>query len=177
MPTANGSLTANDLWPYLERCGYASDNVLRNVRLPGDRTATFAGFAQRPFDTRSACFSALDAVTTPDEDAKACRDLGAPITFLCHGNHVLWFGQTPDRGPYQIGMPISAAQLDGFFQAHAEDFKPRTIYRAKTVGRFEQTCQRAFVDLGLMPLLEKEAGQAIERLLLDSVAEARDMLG
>ncbi len=177
MPTSNNRLTANDLWPYLQRCGYGSDSVLRSVRLPGNRRAAFAGFAQRPFDTRSACFSALDAITTPEEDASACRDLGAPVTFLCHRNHLLWFSQTPDRGPCQIGMPIPLAHLDAFFQEHAGDFAPKTIYRAKTLGRFERACQRDFVDLGLMPLVEKEAGQTVERLLLDSVAEARDRLG
>ena len=53
-----------------------------------------------------------------------------------------------------------------FFRAHRDDFDPRTIYRAKTLARFQSSCQRSFVDLGLMPLLEQEAGQAIERLLL-----------
>jgi type I restriction-modification system DNA methylase subunit len=177
MAISNGSLTAKELWPYLERCGYGLESVLRDVRLPGNRTATFAGFAQRPFDTRSACFSALDAVTIPEQDASACRDLGAPVTFLCHRNHLLWFSQTPDQGACQIGVPIPRAHLDTFFQAHTDDFAPKTIYRAKTLGRFERAFQRDFVDLGLMPLVEKEAGQTIERLLLDSVAEARDALG
>ena len=68
-------------------------------------------------------------------------------------------------------------RLEGFFREHREDFAPRTIYRAKTLGRFEKSCERSFVDLGLMPMVEKEAGQTIERLLLDSVAEARDALG
>jgi len=118
----------------------------------------------------------MDVVTSPEEDAKACRNIGAPLTFLCHQGHLLWWSQTPDRGPYQIGKPIPANHLEGFFREHADDFKPKTIYRAKTLGRFEQSCQRSFVDLGLMPLVEKESGQTIERLLLDSVAEARDML-
>ena len=118
----------------------------------------------------------MDVTTDPEQDARACRNLGAPLTFLCHQDRLLWWCQT-DRDPYQIGEAIPASRLDGFFREHREDFAPKTIYRAKTLGRFEKSYERSFVDLGLMPLIEKEAGQVIERLLLDSVAEARDLLG
>ncbi|MGO8701669.1 MAG: class I SAM-dependent DNA methyltransferase [Limisphaerales bacterium] len=166
-------MTAKRLWPQFERCGYGKSNVLQAVPLPGNRVAAYAGFAQRPFDTRSACFTAMDVVTNPEEDARACRNIGAPLTFLCHQGNLLWWSQT-DRAPYQIGEAISVNRLEGFFREHAEDFAPKTIYRAKTLGRFEKTYERSFVDLGLMPLIEKETGQTIERLLLDCVAEARD---
>src|ERR1035441_7990438 len=121
-----------------------------NISLPGSRIATFAGFAQRPFDTRSACFTAMDVATSPEQDARACRVIGAPLTFLCHQGRLLWWSQT-DRDPYQIGEPVPVNRLEGFFREHREDFAPRTIYRAKTLGRFEKSCERSFVDLGLMP--------------------------
>lgn len=174
-PVADRNLTAKQLLPHIQRCDYAASNVLRDIPLPGGRTAALAGFAQIPFDTRSACFTALDVTTTPEEDAKACRSIGAPLTFLCHQDHLLWWSQTGGN-PYQIGESIPADQLEGFFRKHADDFSPQTIYRAKTLGRFQENYQRSFVDLGLMPLVEKEFGQAIERLLLDSVAQVRDAL-
>ena len=118
----------------------------------------------------------MDVATSPENDARACRDIGAPLTFLCHRGHLLWWSQR-DREPYQIGEPIPGNRLEGFFREHKDDFDPKTIYRAKTLGRFEKTWERSFVDLGLMPMLEKEAGQTIERLLLDSVAELREALG
>lgn len=118
----------------------------------------------------------MDVVTSPEQDARACRDIGAPLTFLCHQGRLLWWSQTA-RDPYQIGEPVPVNRLEGFFRTHREDFAPRTIYRAKTLGRFEKTCERSFVDLGLMPMVEREAGQTIERLLLDSVAQVRDALG
>lgn len=170
------TLLAEQLWPHFQRCGYGSSNVLRDVTLTSDRLATFAGFAQRPFDSRSACFTAMNVVTSPIDDARACRLVGAPLTFLCHQDRLLWWGQT-DQEPYQIGEPVTVNQLDGFFRQHAEDFAPTTIYRAKTLGRFDREYQRSFVDLGFMPLVEKEAGETIERLLLDSVAELRDAMG
>ena len=169
-------LIAKELWPHLHRCGYAPSNILHGVALAGGRAAAFAGFAQRPFDTRSACFAAMDVITSPEQDARACRDIGAPLTFLCYQGRLLWWSQT-DRDPYQIGEPVPANRLEGFFRAHREDFAPKTIYRAKTLGRFERACERSFVDLGLMPMVEREAGQTIERILLASVREVRDALG
>jgi hypothetical protein len=176
MPVSDRNLTAQRLLPYLQRCGYGPSNVLEGISLTNNRTAAYAGFAQRPFDTRSACFSAMDVVTTPEEDARACRNIGAPLTFLCQQGHLLWWGQT-DRTPYQIGEAVPASRLEGFFREHSDDFAPKTVYRAKTLGRFEKAYERNFVDLGLMPMVEKEAGQTIERLLLDCVAEARDSVG
>lgn len=170
------SLFAKQLLPHFRRCGYGASNVLENISLLGNRTAAFAGFAHRPFDNRSACFTALDVVTAPIDDARACRNIGAPLTFLCQQEHLLWWSQT-GQDPYQIGGPVPFSQLEGFFREHSDDFAPKTVYRAKTLGRFEQSYQRSFVDLGMMPLVEKEAGEMIERLLLDSVAAVRDAMG
>ena len=167
-------LTANQLLPHFHRCGYALSTLLENIPLAGERIASFIGFAQRPFDTRSACFAAMDVVTTPEEDARACRNIGAPLTFLCHQDHLLWWNQTGGN-PYQFEK-IPANRLEGFFLGHQDDFAPKTIYRAKTLGPFDLSAQRSFVDLGLMPLVERECGQAIQRLLLDNVALAREAL-
>jgi len=175
VPVSEQKLTAKQLLPHFQRCDYGESSFLENITLPGDRRVTFAGFAQRPFDTRSACFTAMDVVTTPEEDAKACRNIGAPLTFLCHQGHLLWWSQT-DSNPYQIeSVPVN--RLEGFFREHKNDFAPKTIYRAKTLGRFQPDCQRDFVDLGLMPLIEKESGETIQGLLLNSIAEVRDALG
>jgi hypothetical protein len=176
VPVPDQHLSARQLLPYFQQCGYGQSSILENIALPGTRFATLAGFAQRPFDTRSACFAAMDVVTTPENDAKACRNIGAPLTFLCHQGELLWWSQT-GHDPYQIGGPIPPNRLDNFFVEHKNDFAPKAIYRAKTLGRFEKQYQLSFVDIGLMPLVEREVGQAIERLLLDSVSQVRDMLG
>lgn len=176
VPDPDRMLTAQHLLPHLQRCGYGPENLLSDVQLSGGRKAQLAGFAQRPFDTRSACLSAMDVVTNPDEDAKACRQIGAPVTLLCHQGYLLWWAQTGGI-PFQIGPAVPAKDLAGFFREHREGFAPKAIYRAKTIGRFQQASQLSFVDLGLMPLLEQEIGQAIERLLLACVAETRDTLG
>ena len=175
MPSSGENLYARQLWPYLLECGYLPANILQGVSI-GNRDVSLAGFAQRPFDSRSSCVSAMDVVTTPEVDAKACRSLGAPLTFLCQNDSLLWWSQT-DKEPYQVGVPILSNQLEGFFREHKSNFAPNAIYRAKTLGRFESGYQLSFVDLDLMPFVEKQAGEMIERLLLDSVAEVRDAMG
>jgi hypothetical protein len=175
VPVPVRNLNAKQLLPYFQRCGYGSSYVLQNISLFGNRNAAFAGFAQIPFDTRSACFTALDVTTTPEKDAIACREIGAPLTFLCYQGDLLWWSQT-DNNPYQIES-IPASHLDGFFREHQDDFAPLAIYRAKTLGRFRKDYQKDFVDLGLMPLIEREAGEKIQRLLLNSMLQVRDDLG
>lgn len=171
---AAARLTSSHLRPHLERCGYASSHLLADLSLLPSRSVALAGFSQRPFDTRSACFAALDVTTTPESDAAACRPLGAPIIFLCAEDHLLWWKQT-EQTPVEYER-VPAAHLNRFFADHREDFAPQTVYRAKTLGRFDRGYQREFVDLGLMPVVEQEAGRAIERLLLESVAELRHLL-
>src|SRR5580700_7390869 len=122
-PVADRNLNANQLLPHLQRCGYAQSHILQNIPLSGGRRVTFAGFAQIPFDTRSACFAALDVTTTPEEDAKACREIGAPLTFLCHRGNLLWWSQTSSK-PYQIES-VPANRLEGFFRENADNFNPR----------------------------------------------------
>jgi len=173
-PVAAARLTSSHLRQHLERCGYSSSHLLEDVRLPPSRTVNLAGFSQRPFDTRSACFAAMDVTTTPESDAAACRSLGAPVIFLCAEDHLLWWKQTEET-PVEY-QRIPAAHLNRFFAEHRDDFAPQTVYRAKTLGRFDRDAQREFVDLGLMPVVEQEAGRAIERLLLESVAELRGLL-
>lgn len=147
---------------------------MTDLPLPNGRAVSLAGFSQRPFDTRSACFTVMEGFTTPEEDAVACRGFGAPVTFLCVEDQLLWWKQTSGRPEEFARVPI--AQLTRFFDEHRDDFAPQTIYRAKTLGRFDQQWQREFVDIGLMPVVEHEAGQAIERLLLDSVVQLRTAL-
>ncbi len=174
VPSPNPPFSANSLRPWLEKCGFTEDHVIANLGLGGGRTAAIAGFSQRPFDSRTACVVAMDVTTAPLEDALACRPTGAPIALLCTQDELLWWKQGPSEQREYLRVP--ARQLEGFFREHKKDFAPDLIYRAKTLGRFETGYQRDFVDLGLMPMVEKEAGEVIERLLLDQVAALRESL-
>ncbi len=164
------------LRPHLRRCGYHADNLVESP-YPNDLPNSIAAFSQRPFDSRSACVLAWDE---PGDGLCAsrlaqARQTGAPVLLVCAENRLHWWKQGASGPPTQF-LSVSTSQLDGFFRDHGEDLAPQTIYRAKTLGRFDVTHQREFVDLGLMPAVEREMGEVIERLLLDQVAMLREQL-
>lgn len=138
--------------------------------LSTDFPESLAAFSQRPFDSRSACVLAWDE---PGDDnlgrrLEQARQTGAPVLLLCSNDRLHWWKQGATGEPSSY-LSVSASQIDGFFREHSDDLGPQTIYRAKTLGRFDVTHQREFVDLGLMPTVEREMGGVIERLLLDQV--------
>lgn len=141
--------------------------------LPG----SLAAFSQRPFDSRSACVFAWDEPSDGllENRIAAARQTGAPVLLFCSNDRLYWWKQdAAGRGNEYLN--VEASHLDKFFEEHGADLAPQTIYRAKTLGRFDSTHQREFVDLGLMPAVEKEMGGVIERLLLDQVSSLRDDL-
>ncbi len=174
VPSREQPLSASSLRPWLERCGYSGDNLISNLSVAGGRVAALAGFSQRPFDSRSACITVMDITTSPAEDAAACRATGAPVALLCGQDELLWWKQGPNEQREYLRVP--ANDIEGFFREHRDDLTPSVIYRAKTLGRFDSKYQLDFVDLGLMPIVEREAGERIERLLLNQVNELRESL-
>lgn len=176
MPRSHPILQARSLRHHLRRCGYAEDNLVDDM-LFADEQGSLAAFSQRPFDSRSACILAWDE---PDNALlhvrlAHARQAGAPVIFICSGNELHWWKQGATNQPSEY-LRIPAQQIDGFFREHHDDLAPQTIYRAKTLGRFDATHQREFVDLGLMPVVEREMGEIIQRLLLDQVASLREHL-
>lgn len=169
------TITTRTLRPYLLGCGYSEDNLWVNL-FPQDQSS-LAAFSQRPFDSRSACILAWDApnVNTQSERIPQTRKVGAPITFICTGNELQWWKQGATNEPLEY-LRVPANQIEGFFREHRDDLSPQTIYRAKTLGRFDVSHQREFVDLGLMPAVEREMGEVIQRLLLDQVVSLREYL-
>jgi hypothetical protein len=160
----------------LRRCGYAEDNLVDDLVFT-DHPGSLAAFSQRPFDSRSACLLAWDEPDNapPHTHLARARQSGAPVVFICSGNELHWWKQGATNEPTEY-LRVPANQIEGFFREHRDDLAPQTIYRAKTLGRFDVTHQREFVDLGLMPAVEKEMGEAIQRLLLDQVAALRGHL-
>jgi len=72
---------------------------------------------------------------------------------------------------------IAFDRVDSFFQNHQGDFSPEAVYRAKTLGRIRSEYQLSFVDLGLMPLVEEEVGEALSHLIERNVSGLKNRLG
>ncbi len=164
----NQGLTANVLKPHLQRCGYGGDLLRTNYRFGKGQQVPFVGFAHSPADARSACVVALDAVSDPMPIVLLCRSLGAPIVFVCWQGKLQWWKQGT-HAPELIET-ISHDKVAHFFQSHQDDFSPEAVYRAKTWGRFDRQYQLTFVDIGLMPLVESEVGNALGNLIARAVS-------
>lgn len=91
------------------------------------------------------------------------RALGAPIVLACYRDTLQWWRQSADRP--QLVESLSSGKIDSFFKQHRAEFAPDAVYRAKTWGRFDREYQLTFVDVGLMPLVERETGEALGRLI------------
>ena len=158
----------------LRSCGYRSDLLRSDFRYGDNASAPLVGFAQVPMDSRSACVAVLTAIHGPRAAVEACRPLGAPIVLMCFDNHLQWWKQGVTSAEWIESIPSD--RIDNFFQRHQKDFSPEAVYRAKTLGRVRSEYQLSFVDLGLMPLVEKEVGEALGNLIERNVSGLKSRL-
>jgi hypothetical protein len=128
-----------------------------------------------PMDSRSACVAVLTTNSEPRKAVEACRALGTPIVFVIFHDTLQWWKQGATTAEWIES--IRSDQVDNFFQRHQDDFSPEAVYRAKTLGRIRSAYQLSFVDLGLMPLVEEEVGEALSRLIVRNVSELKGVLG
>src|SRR5258706_9154638 len=109
-------VTAAQLKPHLTDCGYRSPLIDSGTALKGGRSAAWTAFAHIPLDTRFACISAIEGLTDPEQDAAACKDLGAPVTFVCFSDRLEWWKQGSDR-PIWLET-VQARHISKFFSEH-----------------------------------------------------------
>ncbi len=102
------------------------------------------------------------------------RPLGAPIVFACSDGAVQWWKQGSTKAEWLES--ISTDRVDSFFRDHRNELSPDAVYRAKTLGRVRKEFQLSFVDLGLMPLIEDEVGEALSNLIERCVSELKSRL-
>ncbi len=165
---------ASQLRPHIERCGYRRSFIQSDVELGAGTRVALAAFAHPPFDARSACIVALDGPNHRDT-VGACRGTGAPIVLTCHERQVQWWRLGPvDVRP--IERPVDAEETPAFFERHSEDFSPQKVYRAKTWARLNKQLGLPFVDVDLLPVVERDAGAALARLIEENYAELQNHL-
>ena len=148
----------------LEQCGYTGSCLATGYSV-GDTKFPLVGFAGKPWDSRSACIAVIDGNGNPEAAAASCRELGAPIVWVRHNGTVEWWTQH-DKTPSQFdSRPV--ARFPELVERYRSDLRPEEVYRLKTLGRLPGARQLDFVDAGLMPLLEAQAGQRIGALVED----------
>ncbi|MCH8880887.1 MAG: N-6 DNA methylase [Planctomycetes bacterium] len=72
---------------------------------------------------------------------------------------------------------VAAKNIDRFFEDHCEDLRPESIYNAKTLHRASPQHQLWFVDAGLMPAVERHAGETLHRLVEQSIRDLTSAIG
>ena len=165
-----------------ERLGYRADAILRDypfstLTTPGEpstRRAPLAVFTQTPPSYRSAAFG---AAVTEENGAEVLvrgfRDLGAPLFFVVEADTVsVW--QVYAGGPPRLIERASLDAIDRLFEARRDTWNPDSIHRAKSIGRFNAAYQLDFVDIGLMPAIEGQIHEKLDRLLNETLAATRD---
>ena len=160
------------LRPHLRDCGYRNSQLVTNVEVEnGHRyTVPLAAFAHPSHDSRSACMAVIDGGLDPESTVASCRSLGAPLIFLYFPDQWQLWQQSTVKPKFL--RQISHEDMPSFFLEQKGELAPESVYRAKTWARLDASYQLDFVDVGLMPLVEDEAGrkltELIERVILDT---------
>ena len=174
-PIGAALLTPSSIEAPLRECGYRLDLLRTDFPFGTNQTVPLVAFAQAPADSRSACIAVLSATNGIHAAVEACRPLGAPVVFVCVQDALQWWKQGSKSAECLESVP--ACDLPQFFERNLEAFRPGAVYRAKTWGRFRPECQLSFVDVGLLPLVEEQVGQALGKLIERNVADLKSWMG
>jgi type I restriction-modification system DNA methylase subunit len=158
----------------LRVCRYHDDLIEENYTLGSDRNVPFVAFAHRPHDARSACVAFLPESRTPHAEIAGLRELGVPFAFFVGVDSWEMWSLRSDGPQHKRSVP--ANQVDKFFDDNKLDFAPGSVFRAKTWARAEGARQLDFVDTGLLPIVESEAGDRLRQLFEDMVTSTMDAL-
>ena len=130
-----------------------------------------AAFAQDPPSYRNACFGVVIANGQSGPALiERYRSLGAPQIFEVHGSDVLRWKMT-DQGTPDMLEKVAADDVSALFNRNRSDWSPERILRAKSDSRSGGR-QLDFFDLGLLPLLDREARVKLHQLLGETVSLA-----
>ncbi len=77
----------------------------------------------------------------------------------------------------QLIRRILPQELPSFFREQKTELAPDSVYRAKTWARLDKSYQLDFVDVGLLPLVEEEAGRKLAGLIERVVVRTGENLG
>jgi hypothetical protein len=155
------------------RLGYRADTIVRDYpfstlttpSVSSTKRAPLAVFTQTPPSYRSAAFGASESNEASAEIlVREFRDLGAPLFFVVEADTVsVW--QVYASGPPRLLERASLDAIGRLFDARKDSWGPNSIHRAKSIGRFNTAYQLDFVDVGLMPAIEGQIYEKLDRLL------------
>lgn len=148
--------------PELVEDGYADE--------AGVPVAWCVGYARPPRIARNACVAAIDTCA-PKTVGDVLSKTGAPVLLgIDHDLVTVWQGGAAGARKLEA-LPLQA--FTDLTERARRLIDPRSIHRAKTLGRFDGSYQLEFVDIGLLPSIEYAQGADLQRLLERIVSELR----
>ena len=160
----------------IAKIGYSaieSDYVFSDVFAPSgaDRVVPLAAFTHTPPSYRNAALAVVEAKGRSAEDVVTdYRALGAPLLFVIEDQQVTVWEVHPKERP-TIHRQATLDQLGALFAANQEIWSPQRIHSAKSFGLLNRSYQLDFVDIGLLPAIEGEIHNKLDRLLNETLAE------
>jgi N-6 DNA Methylase len=157
--------------------GYRSDRLRGDVPVPSNPSARIGlvAYSDQPFDARTSAVAAVDGETFDEEALALLKPVGSPVIVRCQEDHATFWKQS--AGEVSFIERVPAGKITSFFRKNREELAPGALYRAKVWGRMEEATQLHFVDVGLLPVVEQEAGESLRRLLEHSVTATKSALG
>jgi hypothetical protein len=130
------------------------------------RIVTLAAFTQTPESFRSAAFGVVQDEPDSSAAVMANRALGAPIFFSIDANDVgVW--AVGARNAPRLLERVEVAKLPDLFDRYRERWTPQAMHRAKAIGSVHDAVQVDFIDLGLLPAIEKEVRVKLHQAMSD----------
>ena len=158
----------------LRVCRYHEDLIVEDYVLTPERTVPFVSFAHRPHDARSSCMVFLPESRTPRADLAGLRELGVPLAIVAGAK--AWELWSLRRDGPRLDQTVPVQEVEQFFAGKQEDYAPGAVFRAKTWARAEGARQLDFVDTGLLPIVEQEAGARLRELFEGMLGHTLDAL-
>ena len=154
----------------LQKLGYRPEALIRDydfvdVLSSGSesRQVELAAFTHVPESYRSAAFGIITGESNELAIAQR-RALGAPIVFAIVENQVEVWRVGAASAPSLLER-VDVEGVPGLFQRNAELWGPTAVHRAKSLFQTRPEYQLDFVDLGLIPAIEREVEEKLDRLL------------
>jgi len=148
---------------------YSFADVIAPLAL--SRRIPLAAFTQTPPSYRSAAFGVLLESHGHTSNVIAnFRALGAPIIFSISDNLVVVW-QVHSSAPARRITEKPANELPALFSEYRDRWTPLAVQRAKSLGLINPTYQLDFIDIGLLPAIEKEIHVKLDRLIQEVMTD------
>ena len=160
----------------LQKLGYRSEALIRNydfvdVLSSGgeSREVELAAFTHVPESYRSAAFGVI-AGESNELVVMERRALGAPILFAIVDDQVEVWQVGAASSPVMLER-VGVEAVPELFGRNTAQWDPLSVHRAKSLFQGRPEYQLDFVDLGLIPAIEREVEEKLDRLLQQVIGE------